>query len=242
MSDISIPILMYHQIDEPPLRGEPLRGLVVSPASFSRQMAMLKLFGYIGLSMRDLEPYLQGKKRGKVVGLTFDDGYKNNVQNALPVLKKHGFTATCYGVSSMMGSTNHWDRHLGITEKPLMSAEDWCTWRDSGMDIGSHTRTHADLTKLSPDDARNQITRSKHELEQTLNCEIQHFCYPYGWFTPEHRDMVEEAGYATATTTKRGRTHSGDDPFTLRRIMVARSTNLALFAAKVMSNYEDRRA
>lgn len=239
---MNIPILMYHQIDEPPARGAPLRGLVVSPSSFSRQMMMLKLLGYEGLSMTALEPYLTGEKSGKVVGLTFDDGYQNNVRHALPVLSRHGFTATCYGVSGMIDGTNSWDRHLGIAEKPLMSVDDWRTWRDAGMDIGSHTRTHAALTKLPPDEAREQIAASKHELEQIVDCEVRHFCYPYGWFAPEHRNMVQEAGYVTATTTQRGRVHAGDDPYTLRRIMVARATHLGLFAAKVMTRYEDRRA
>jgi len=72
-----IPILMYHQIDIPPVRGTPLRGLVVHPKDFHNQMRWLKWTGYQGLSMRDLEPYLAGKKQGKVFGITLDDGYKN---------------------------------------------------------------------------------------------------------------------------------------------------------------------
>ena len=238
---MNVPILMYHQIDVPPPRGTSLRGLTVAPKSFARQMALLKLLGYQGLSMQDLMPYLQGDKKGKVVGITFDDGYQNNVQHALPVLKKHGFTATCYGVSSMMGSTNLWDRGL-VAEKPLMSLVDWQTWRDAGMDVGSHTRTHAKLTALPAEEARVQIAESKRELEQALDCEVSHFCYPYGWFAPEHRDMVEQAGYRSATTTVRGRVHPGDDRFALNRIMVARATHLLQFAAKVMTGYEDRRA
>lgn len=239
---MSIPILMYHQIDEPPPRGTRLRGLIVSPQSFARQMRLLKLLGYRGLSMRDLEPYLKGEKQGKVVGITFDDGYQNNVRNALPVLTKNGFTATCYGVSSMMGGTNSWDEDSGIAQKPLMTLQEWRDWRDASMDVGSHTRTHAALTKISVQQARDQIFTSRLELEQALGCEVRHFCYPYGWFGPEHRDMVKEAGYATATTTHRGRVHAGDDPYTLRRIMVARATHLGLFAAKVMTGYEDRRS
>lgn len=238
---MSIPILMYHQIDVPPHRGTSLRGLTVAPRSFARQMALLNLFGYQGLSMRDLMPYLQGTKTGKVVGLTFDDGYKNNVEHALPVLQKHGFTATCYGVSSMMGATNLWDQGL-VAEKPLMSLGDWQRWRDAGMDVGSHTRTHAKLTELPADEARAQIADSKRELEQALGCEVHHFCYPYGWFAPEHRDMVAQAGYRTATTTVRGRVHRGADPFALNRIMVARATNAIQFAAKVMTGYEDKRS
>lgn len=239
---MNIPILMYHQIDAPPPRGVPLRGLVVTPESFARQMALLKLLGYHGLSMSNLEPYLNGEQQGKVVGLTFDDGYQNNIRYALPILKKQGFTATCYGVSSMIGGTNSWDRHLGIAESPLMSMNEWKMWRDADMDIGSHTRTHADLRKLGADEAHNQIAGSKQELEKALDCEVRHFCYPYGWFDPDHRAMVKSAGYVTATSTQRGRVQVGDDPFALRRVLVARTTNIGVLAAKVMTRYEDKRA
>lgn len=202
---------------------------------------MLLLLGYRGLSMRDLEPYLKGEKQGKVVGITFDDGYQNNLHNALPILQKHGFTATCYGVSRMIGGTNTWD-HGKVAEKPLMTLEDWRAWRDAGMDIGSHTRTHANLPSLPSDVAFDEIASSKRELEQTIGCEVRHFCYPYGKFTPEHVQMAREAGYRTATTTHRGRVFAGDDPYTLKRIMVARATNPLQFFMKIATRYEDRRA
>ena len=238
---MNIPILLYHQIDAPPPRGTPLRGLVVAPSSFAWQMKMLRLIGYKGLSMRDLEPYLKGDKSGKVVGITFDDGYCNNVENALPVLQQQGFTATCYAVSGLIGGTNIWDRGI-VAEQPLMSLEDWKCWHAAGMDVGSHTRTHAKLTELPADFARMQIVDSKHELEQAIGCEVRHFCYPYGWYRTEHQKMVREAGYATATTTQRGRVHAGADPYTLRRIMVARATNPLQLILKVATAYEDRRA
>ncbi len=235
-----IPILMYHQIDEPPPRGTPLRGLVVSPGAFARQMLLLKLLGYRGLSMRDLEPYLKGERQGKVVGITFDDGYQNNLENALPVLAKHRFTATIYAVSSMIGGTNSWD-HGMVAEKPLMSHAEWQNWLASGMDIGSHTRTHADLTLLDATQARDQIAGSRQELEQTLGCVVRHFCYPYGRFRPEHAQMVAQAGYVTATTTRRGRVRLGDDAMQLRRVLVAQATSLPQLALKLLTPYEDRR-
>lgn len=238
---MNIPILMYHQIDAPPPRGTALRGLIVAPSSFAWQMRMLKLLGYRGLSMRDLQPYLEGTKRGKVVGITFDDGYQNNLHHALPVLQQYGFTATCYGVSSMIGGTNAWDRGK-VAEKPLMTLYDWRRWHTAGMDVGSHTCTHAKLTELPDSAAREEISRSQQELEQAIGDEVRHFCYPYGWYHDEHVRMVREAGYATATTTHRGRVHAGDDLYTLRRIMVARATNPLQFLMKIATAYEDRRA
>lgn len=237
---MKIPILMYHQVDEPPPRGTALRGLIVAPSSFAWQMRMLRLIGYKGLSMRDLEPYLRGERTGKVVGITFDDGYQNNLTNALPILKRNGFTATCYGVSSLIGGTNSWDRGK-VAEKPLMTRNDWLDWLAAGMDVGSHTRTHVNLSELTDDEARAQIEQSKAELERALNCKVRHFCYPYGWYRSAHAQMVCEAGYATATTTDRGRVGTGDDLYTLHRIMVARATNMIQFFFKITTAYEDRR-
>lgn len=237
---MTIPILMYHQIDAPPPRGTPLRGLVVSPASFARQMGLLRCLGYRGCSMRDLEPYLSGQRSGKVVGITFDDGYQNNLTNALPILKKFGFSATCYAVSDQIGGTNHWDQGLVATQ-PLMTADDWRQWVAAGMEVGSHTRTHADLNQLPAAQAHEEISGSKLALESQLGCEIRHFCYPYGRYAAEHCRMVREAGYITATTTRRGRVHVGDDPMQLRRVLVAQATHLLHLTLKLTTPYEDRR-
>jgi peptidoglycan/xylan/chitin deacetylase (PgdA/CDA1 family) len=237
---MTIPILMYHQIDQPPPSGTPLRGLVVAPESFRRQMALLKLLGYQGLSMRDLEPYLLGVKTAKVVGITFDDGYQNNLKNALPVLVKHGFTATCYAVSDMIGGTNHWDGGL-VAEKPLMDAKEWERWLASGMDIGSHTKNHADLNTLNDKEAMEEILGSKVALQNQFNCEVRHFCYPYGRLTDAHANMAHKAGFITATTTQRGRYHSGDDLMRLKRAMVAQATHLIYFMLKIATTYEDKR-
>lgn len=190
--------------------------------------------------MRDLEPYLLGERQEKVVGITFDDGYQNNATNALPVLKNNGFTATCYGVSSLIGGTNAWDKGK-VAEKPLMTLRDWMRWLDAGMDVGSHTQTHADLNELSHSAAKLQIQESKSKLEQALGCEVRHFCYPYGRYTLQHTEMVKSAGYVTATTTRRGRAAPGDSFLELKRIMIARATNPFTFGLKIGTNYEDKR-
>lgn len=237
---MTIPILMYHQIDVPPPSGTPLRGLVVAPSSFARQMRLLKWLGYRGCSMRELEPYLAGTAHGKVVGITFDDGYQNNLTHALPVLQAFGHTATCYAVSGQIGGTNRWDHGL-VASQPLMTLRDWHQWLAAGMDVGSHTQTHADLSQLSAEEARNEIFGSKQALESTLGCEVRHFCYPYGRYTADHCRLVRQAGYLTATTTRRGRVHDGDDPMQLRRVLVAQATHLMHLTLKLATAYEDRR-
>lgn len=183
--------------------------------------------------MRDLEPYLSGEKSGKVIGLTFDDGYLNNHQNALPILRQNGFTATCYVVSNMPHGNNSWDQNLGIPQKPLMGPREWRDWTDSGMDIGSHTRHHCDLTQTEPETAWQEITDSRRELEALTGCSVRHFCYPYGRYTDEHLQMVKAAGYITGTTTNYGKFKTGQSLMAIPRIMIKGSMNLANFLWKI---------
>jgi peptidoglycan/xylan/chitin deacetylase (PgdA/CDA1 family) len=232
---------MYHQIDVPPPSGTPLRGLVVSPSAFSRQMRMLSILGYRGLSLSDLLPYLRGEKKGKVVGLTFDDGYQNNLTNALPVLCRERFTATCYAVSALLGGHNDWDADKGIARKKLMGVGEWREWLQSGMEIGSHTRHHADLTVIDSVAAQMEIAGAKKELEDRFGTTVSHFCYPYGRYSGRDVDIVEEAGYLTATTTHRGRVHPESNHLLLPRAMVAQATQPWQLLLKIATAYEDRR-
>ena len=237
-----IPILTYHQIDAAPPKGAPFRSLVVSPSNFARQMMLLKLLGYRGLSMSELMPYLTGELSGKVVGLTFDDGYSNTLTHALPVLRRHRFTATCYALSQRLGQTNLWDRDLGIAQTPLMDDAQLRLWIEGGQEVGAHTRHHFRLIQLDPFQSREEIAQSQIELERLTGASVRHFCYPYGQYLPEHVAMVREAGFASATTTQRGRCIGGADLLQLPRVPVVRSTSLLTLWLKLATAYEDRRA
>lgn len=238
---MNFPILMYHQIDAPPPRGTPMRGLVVAPRTFDWQMRMLRLMGYRGVSMSELLPYLEGRQTGRVVGITFDDGYRNNLEQALPILQAQGFTATCYAVSRLVGRDNAWDRGQGVPSKPLMTAAELRRWASAGMEIGAHTRDHLDLTTLDEPQARAQIAGSKADLEDLIGAPVTQFCYPYGRFRPQHAQWAREAGYLSATTVNRGRALPGSDLFTLPRVLVSRSTHPGYFFLKLATRYEDRR-
>ncbi|MGV8805544.1 MAG: polysaccharide deacetylase family protein [Polaromonas sp.] len=236
-----IPILVYHQITEAPPKGSPFRSLYVSPASFARQMALLKLLGYQGLSLSALLPYLLGEKTGKVVGITFDDGYENNLAHALPALLKQGFSSTCYAVSGLLGKTNVWDESLGIAQTPLMNEAQLQQWTAAGQEIGSHTRSHVDLKAADDEVGRAEIALGKVELESTVGHQVSHFCYPYGHYEPRHMTMVSELGLVTATTTQRSRCHAQTALLQLPRVPVLRSTSLPVFWMKIATGYEDRR-
>ncbi|HUN92911.1 MAG TPA: polysaccharide deacetylase family protein [Burkholderiaceae bacterium] len=238
---IPIPILMYHQVDAAPPRGTPARGMVVSPGSFARQMRMLAVLGWRGVAMRDVVAQLDAPDGERIVGITFDDGYLNNLEHAVPILQRHGFSATCYAVSSLIGDFNRWDDGKGIARKPLMNADHWRRWVDAGMEIGAHGRRHLDLTTLDDEAARDEIAGSRDALEALFAVPVRHFCYPYGRFEARHRAIVAEAGFASATTVRRGRATRASDRLELPRVLVAQSTHLGHFLLKVATGYEDRR-
>ena len=98
MSNINIPILMYHSVESMP-KSTVMRSLHVPPRKFKLQMWMLKKLGYKGLSLNKLKPYLDGEKRGKVVGITFDDGYKDHFDYVAPILEQKGIDAAFFPVS-----------------------------------------------------------------------------------------------------------------------------------------------
>ena len=232
---------MYHQIAEPPPKGAPYRSLTVHPATFRRQMRWLRRLGYRGLSMREILPYVRGEKHGKVVGLTFDDGYRNVFRNALPVLKENGFTATNYFVVSQLDGGNTWDYEEGVAHSDLMSLDEMREWARQGMEVGSHTLDHPRLPALSNEDAEAQIRGSRDQLETLIGEPVSAFCYPYGAENPGLRELARRAGYSNATTTARGLARPDDDPFGLPRVNVPRSTHLLRFLQKCMTDLEERR-
>ena len=236
-----IPILVYHQISEAPPKGAPFRSLYVSPQSFARQMALLKLLGYQGLSMGALLPYLRGEKSGKVVGITFDDGYQNNLSHALPVLARHGFSSTCYVVSNLLGQTNVWDSAIGIAQVPLMTGDELRRWVAGGQEVGSHTQNHVRLLRSDAATALQEMTGDRMTLEGLLGVPVRHFCYPYGEYAAEHVAMAQQAGFQSVTTTRRGRSAAQASLLELPRVPVLRSTSLPVFWLKVATGYEDRK-
>lgn len=236
-----IPILTYHQVAVAPPKGAAYRSLYVAPRDFLRQMTLLKWLGYRGVSMTELQPYLTGERAGKVVGITFDDGYLNNLTHALPVLQRFGFSSTCYAVSQRLGASNIWDEPVGILQTDLMTGSELAQWVAGGQEVGAHTRHHVHLTAIDTNLAQTEIALCKTELEVACGQPVNHFCYPYGEYAPVHKEMVRAAGYLTATTTQRSRCAPDEDLMALPRVPIVRSTTALVFLVKILTGYEDRR-
>lgn len=219
------PIFMYHHVADFS-ESTPLKSLFVSPHRFQQQMALMYRLGYKGLSMRELQPYLTGEKQGRVFGITFDDGYVDNLENALPVLQKYGFSSTCYLVAGMLGKENVWDKELKDPHA-LMSVEQVDQWLQGGQDIGAHTVQHVNLKQVAMKLAEQQIKGSKELLENKFNRTITDFCYPYGACSEELACVVGRYGFITATTTERRVANScKDSPLLLPRLFITNKTTV----------------
>ncbi len=186
-----IPILMYHYIREVDPDADPLGfRLSVRPDRFAEHLAWLRERGYVGLRMRDLAACLRANDcPRRAVALTFDDGYADNVTTALPLLRRYGFVATFFIVTGFVGREGY------------MDWEDLALLRDSGMELGAHTVSHADLEALDLDQARHEILASRRALEERLGIEVVSFSYPAGSYTSAVRRLIREAGFSSAVTT-----------------------------------------
>lgn len=231
---MSVPILLYHQIAVPPAEPTPFRSMFVHPASFARQMMWLKQLGYHGLSLREAMPYIKGDRKGRVVALTFDDGFTNVLDAAAPVLQRHGFTATSFIVANQVGGENLWDQPLGVVPTPCMSRVHLQRWLALGHEVGSHTLDHEQLNRLPDRESLRQVGDSREALKSLLGVDITSFAYPNGREAPAHRAMVRDAGYSFAVTTERRSARRGDDPFGLPRKTIRWSDTVLQFLARAL--------
>lgn len=228
----AVPILTYHQFIADGLPARSRGPLCITQGQFARQMALLHAMGFRGLSMGELKPFLTGEKTGRVVGITMDDGYLSNLELALPVLQRYGFSATCFVVSDHLGQSNVWDTADGAAQASLMNLAQLAAWVAAGQEVGSHTRSHCDLTRCTDDEAWQEIKGSNDDLTRALSAPVRHFSYPYGFFTKEHVAMVQQAGYDTALTTLGGRARSGQELYALPRLEFVNLLQLALCLSK----------
>lgn len=231
---------MYHNIAPPP-RGKRLSSLYTHPRAFQRQMSMLAKLGYEGLSLNKLYPYLKGERSGKVFGISFDDGYLDNYTNALPVLKRYNFSASCYIVSGAIGKTNAWTRNQNVQECDLMNVSQIQAWLEAGMSIGSHSHSHAHLCTLSPELLNQEIQQSKEVLEKLFQIPIEDFCFPYGEYNTQTLDALAQFGFRTGLSTQRGRASEKSAMLALPRVHMTKRTSLPLVLLKMFTAYEDNR-
>jgi peptidoglycan/xylan/chitin deacetylase (PgdA/CDA1 family)/glycosyltransferase involved in cell wall biosynthesis len=188
-----LPVLLYHHVGPP--RPGTYASLTVSRKRFERQLRWLARRGYAGISPSD---WLRWRREGKglpdkPVLLTFDDGYADLAEYALPVLKRYGFRAVVFVVTGRVGGTNIWDEARGSGTLRLMTADQIRYWATQGIEFGAHGRTHTDLTTLDPKELTEEVIGSRNDLAGILGGRVTSFAYPYGFYNQAACECVRGA-------------------------------------------------
>lgn len=218
---------MYHSITD--TADDPYR-VTVSPVRFARQLHWLGDRGLRGVSVRELlDATAEGRARG-LVGLTFDDGYADFLDSALPLLRRHGFTATVYVLPGRLGGVNDWD--TDGPRKRLLDEDGIRRIAEAGMEIGSHGMRHVPLTEADDATLAVETRRSRELLEDMTGRTVDGFCYPYGQVDPRAVRAVRKAGYRYACAIDPG-PHTGT--YALPRVHIGENdTPVRLHAKRVL--------
>ncbi len=224
---------MYHQVTPRPRPA--FRKYAVTPKAFAAQMRWLDLAGYVPVTLDALLEHRDGRSAlpPRPVIITFDDGFQDCFDYAVPVLQERGFTAVFYLVVGLVGGTSRWLLAEKGIELPLMN---WGTVRQleaAGFQFGSHTMNHFRLADLSSGACRDELLKSKFHMEDRLGHSVEHLSYPFGSFNASVRAAAEEAGYRSACSVRIGLLTADDDLLALRRVPVNGQDSLFDFACRL---------
>jgi peptidoglycan/xylan/chitin deacetylase (PgdA/CDA1 family) len=219
---VRVPILTYHRVHEYATeltKSQP--DLTVEPAAFRAQMEALDRAGYRTIGERQLFAALYHGARlpKRPVIVSVDDGYLDDVTQILPVLRRHRMVATFYVITRRVHEAGF------VNTRQIRALE------AAGMDVGSHTRTHANLPALPAAALRAEVEGSAADLRAILGHPVYWFAYPYGAFDARVEREARRAGYLLAVTTKGGTSASTGAPLAIPRIHVGRSATAAAVVA-----------
>jgi len=211
---LTMPALMYHSVSAV---GGPLRDLAVPPDRLAEQLAALSSAGYRLVGLSEALDLLDAGDAGKVVAVTFDDGYRDFLTAGVPALAAAGARATLYASVGHLGDRAGWLGRWSPDFGPLLTWDELAEVAGAGVEIGNHSLIHHPLDVLPPEQLREEIFRSHDELEQRLQRPVRSFAYPHGYNGRRVRDLVREAGHDNATEVGRRLHRPGE-----RRLAVPR--------------------
>jgi peptidoglycan/xylan/chitin deacetylase (PgdA/CDA1 family) len=224
-----VPTLMYHSI------GGSDR-LAVAPEVFAENLAYLREHRFTPISLSVLARWVDERAHGRAdtrlperpVLITFDDGYGDAHEHALPILDRYGFPAAVF-------VTTGWMRQPGTraVTRPPGRMLTWTQVRElaeHGIEIGAHSHSHAQLDQLRDTDLRNELRHSRGMLEDRLGRSVTTMAYPYGYSSARVRRAVRAAGYAAACAVANRMVDVDADIMALPRLTVRASTSKAAFA------------
>jgi GT2 family glycosyltransferase/peptidoglycan/xylan/chitin deacetylase (PgdA/CDA1 family) len=225
-----VPVLMYHAFG---VRDEGDR-YVISRRALSRQLRLLKLFGYRGVGFDEVARCLRERRLPprRALAITIDDGYLDNLEVAEPVLRRHGFPATVFLVSGKLGGVNDWTTEGALANRPLLSAEQVDELRQREIAIGAHTRHHPELPEQADEAVREEVGGSREDLRPRFG-EVGTFAYPFGLFDERAVAAAAEAGFEGACTVEPRLVSLLDDPLRVPRVEVRAGESLPRFLLNV---------
>ena len=207
VGDVRVVVLNYHKVDNL------YNSLAIPPADFDRQMRYLKETGFHVITLAELGAALtEGAALPEnPVAITFDDGYSDNYDYAYPILKKYGFRATIFVVTSYLDQSL--PGYLTWGQASEMEASGLIT-------IESHTVTHGSMVDLTDEQICHELTESKRDIEQRLGKTAEFLAYPTGTYNLHIASLVKEAGYKGAFTIKYGNVNRDSNLYALERLPV----------------------
>jgi peptidoglycan/xylan/chitin deacetylase (PgdA/CDA1 family) len=219
--DQPIPILMYHVIASAPA-GAPYPDLYVGPGDFAAEVSWLARHGYHAVTLGQAFDFWHGRRTlpRRPIVISFDDGYRSQFLNALPVLRHQGWP----GVLNL--EFRNLRRSWGLSPRRVRFLI------DAGWEVDSHTLTHPDLTTLDATRLQREVAGSRTELRRLFHVPVEFFCYPSGRYDSAVLAAVRSAGYLGATTTRYGLA-TPSEAYTLARVRVNGSDGLSGLAAKL---------
>lgn len=223
-------ILCYHMIADREKSARAQR-LAVSPEHFERQVRYLARRGWRFVTVSQL---LDSAPEPKTVALTFDDGYRDNLTAAAPILEHYGACATVYVIANRTEPLSGGGYADGSPFAPLLTdAELKALAATNVFEIGSHTVSHLDLTSSDEAIAIEELIKSRESLQRIIGAPVRGFAYPYGAFADQLIPAVQRAGYDHAV---RGGAPTGDlvsDHYRLGRIRISGRDNFLNFLIKI---------
>ncbi len=222
--DRTLRVLMYHKINDLPANPT-----TVPTAVFDEQMALLGEFGYRPVHLDAvLAHYLERRPLPpKAVLITFDDGYRDNLQNAAPILRRYGYPAVLFVPIGYVSDSLPLPHEEPLAARGLLNRTvDWDEIHElerQGIRVESHGIGHRPLADLEVDEAAREITLSKLSLEEKLGRRVRAFAYVKGseaHYRPVHLSLLRQAGYDVAFTSISGANGPGTDPLQLHRYNV----------------------
>src|SRR5262249_29362624 len=183
---LRVPILMYHEVSPAP--DPRFHKYTVTPGAFEAQLDVLVRGGFRSITAAELAAARAGAapRPRRPVLITFDDGFKDAVRYAAPLLAARGFRAMFYLVTGLSGASSRWMVPEVGTELPLIDWSEARALEKQGFVCGSHTASHPRLTQVPDAECRRELSESRRCLEDALGREVTDLAYPFG----HHDDRV----------------------------------------------------